>query len=289
MLKSIFVAYDRSEPARAALRYACYLASLFEGKIHVGFVIELPVNSEVGPGLMAGIEDIAVAPPTFSSEEIERIRRERESEAAELFKEAADECRQYGVAHETRLLVGYPHDEILAQARWVDVLAIGKHGLQGDGHKVGRLAQNVIRHAPQPVLVATRYADPPSEIVVLFDGSEKALHALAVGTELALASELPLTAVTGGETLDEAREVNALGLAYLTDHGVAGQAMLVTAGPAPGGASVDEELVRTLKDRMRALVVMGAFGTARVKEWIKGSTTRTILKGLECPVLLIGR
>ncbi len=113
---------------------------------------------------------------------------------------------------------------------------------------------------------------------------------------------MPLAVLTGAETLDQARRINDHALAYLADHDVAGQALLVhheTAGEArtgevappasgqPAGGSIDDQLVAVLKDRMRALVVMGAFGAPRLAEWIRGSTTRTILKELDCPVLLV--
>jgi nucleotide-binding universal stress UspA family protein len=252
--------------------------------------------------MMTGVEEVAVSPSAFTAEEIDQIRLERENDAAQIFAIARAQIAPFGLAHETCLLVGDPHDEILEKGRWVDLLAIGKRSAGGGEHGVGRLAQDIIRHAAQPVLVAERFMDPPAEIVVLFDGSDRGLHALRLGTELALASELPLAVLTGAETLDQARRINNHALAYLADHDVAGQALLVHQehtgeartggavqpdGGEPAGGSIDDKLVVVLKDRMRALVVMGAFGAPRLAEWIRGSTTRTILKELDCPVLLV--
>jgi nucleotide-binding universal stress UspA family protein len=127
---------------------------------------------------MTGVEEVAVSPAAFTAEELDQIRIEREKDAAQIFAIARDQIAPFGLAHETRLLVGDPHDEILAKGRWVDLLAIGKRGSGGGEHGVGRLTQDIIRHAAQPVLVAERFLDPPAEIVVLFDGSDRGLHAL---------------------------------------------------------------------------------------------------------------
>ena len=54
--------------------------------------------------------------------------------------------------------------------------------------------------------------------------------------------------------------------------------------PDTGGA-VDTLLAAALEDQ--ALIVMGAYGRSRLREWIFGGFTRHVLRGAEVPVLMM--
>jgi len=44
--------------------------------------------------------------------------------------------------------------------------------------------------------------------------------------------------------------------------------------------------VRRLNEQPAALVLMGAFGQSRIREWLTGSTTRAIMQETRNPLIL---
>ncbi|MBA3623067.1 MAG: universal stress protein [Methylibium sp.] len=70
---------------------------------------------------------------------------------------------------------------------------------------------------------------------------------------------------------------------YLTAQGVA--ATLHRAGPEQG--SVGENLLSRAADLEADLLVMGCYGHSRAREWVLGGATRTVLRSMTVPVLMV--
>ena len=69
---------------------------------------------------------------------------------------------------------------------------------------------------------------------------------------------------------------------YLASHNVK-----VEAQADPGAAiDVGNELLSRAADLDADLIVMGAYGHSRAREWVFGGVTRTILSGMTMPVLM---
>jgi nucleotide-binding universal stress UspA family protein len=66
----------------------------------------------------------------------------------------------------------------------------------------------------------------------------------------------------------------------LSRHGVK-----AVAEPLPSELEAGEALSRKVKDSGAELLVMGAYGHARLREFILGGATRSVLSSMECPVL----
>lgn len=282
MLKSFFVALTESEHAQAALHYACHLAALAQGKVHIGHIIEIPFEPAIATGLTAGsLEYMATIPPMQSTEEINAYRKEREAYAEGLFAQARAVCERHGVACQTHCLMGYLEEEILGQARAVDLVVIGQSDVEKDRKKVGRVTESIVRGSPQPVLIVTAPFAPPSDLIILYNGDDRALHALGVGAELARLFGVPLHLVTVTASEEEGEIVGQRASQYLSDHDVEFENHLIASMESP-----DRMLVDLLNSKPQALALMGAFGEWRVKEWITGSTTRTILHETRNPLML---
>ena len=281
MLKSFFVAYNGSEHAGAALDYACFLASLAQGRIHVGCVVEMNYASAISTGMAAGsIEYVTAAPMIESVEELAEERKAHEAQADAVLAQARRICEKWGVAHDTRRLGGWPDEEILVQALAVDLAALGKSDQAGNRQKVGHQAEAIVRSSPQPALIATAPFAHPTEIIVLDNGGERSLHALGIAAEVAHLARLPLRLITVSPTREEGEAVSRRGGQYLGDHDVEFQSVTIAS------ESPDHELVRQLNEQPTALVLMGAFGQSRIREWLTGGTTRAILRETRNPLIL---
>ncbi|AEH37540.1 universal stress protein [Halopiger xanaduensis] len=139
MYDSVLVATDGSDTATAAVDHAITLARQFDIPLY-GIVV-LESRTEY---------DNAIVDP----EEADRRRRQRaESVLADL--EAAAE----GLALETTIRTGVPHEEILTYAaeQDADVIVIGSRGRSSfKGALLGSTVDAVVRQAERPVLVVDK-------------------------------------------------------------------------------------------------------------------------------------
>lgn len=82
---------------------------------------------------------------------------------------------------------------------------------------------------------------------------------------------------------DEVREAPNAFLPYLARHGVRATIHILQ----PGNRSTGDALLDAASRFGADLLVMGAYGHSRVREWILGGATQKILTGATLPVLMM--
>jgi len=142
----ILVPVDFSEPSKAALKHAVSIANHFDSALVVLQVFKPWVGQETVYPSNVDVEEI-----TFTAERVLNEICLRE---------------QMMPPRNARILVKYglPHDQIIATAKTceADLIVIGTHGHSGLAHVfLGSTTEEVIRHAPCPVLVV-RPSQPDS-------------------------------------------------------------------------------------------------------------------------------
>ncbi|ARS90407.1 universal stress protein [Natrarchaeobaculum aegyptiacum] len=138
MYDSILVATDGSEAADAAVSHAISLAASLDADVTAVAVLET----------RTGYDNAIVDPET-----VDEQRRER---ARSWLEDAEGLASEAGVALETRIMSGVPHEEILALAadRDVDVVVVGSQGRSSfKGALLGSTVDRVVRLADRPVTV----------------------------------------------------------------------------------------------------------------------------------------
>ncbi len=137
-LKKILAPVDFSPASEQALRYAVSFAKQFQAALTLVHVVQ--VNYGVGE---LGMVDVPMLETQI-----------RENASKRLDALAQDEIpRKFSV--ETAVLTGRPATEIvrLAREKDVDLIILATHGHTGLKHVfLGSTAENVVRHAPCPVL-----------------------------------------------------------------------------------------------------------------------------------------
>ena len=73
--------------------------------------------------------------------------------------------------------------------------------------------------------------------------------------------------------------------AYLRRHGVT--AAIDTKTTVGTGAQIGEALLSAAADASAQLLVMGCYGHARAREWLLGGASRTVLRSMTVPVLMV--
>jgi nucleotide-binding universal stress UspA family protein len=139
MYDTILVPTDGSDPANRAVEHALEIAEQFGATVHALYVVDTDRYGE----------------PALSSAEI--VLQELEGDGRELVADIVDRADAHGVAAETRVCHGAPHEEIVTYADEIDadlvILGYQGHSHRMEGH-MGSVADRVAHAAGRPVLTA---------------------------------------------------------------------------------------------------------------------------------------
>ena len=147
----------------------------------------------------------------------------------------------------------------------------------------GDLAAHVLLHGARPVLAipGASTARPGVDTLVGWDGSVQACRAID-GAMPFLRAAGQVTVLSLGEG-DEGWDRGAADrcVAFLRRHGV-----VATPVQQPGGHRTGEALLDAAFAAGSGLLVIGAYGHARLREQILGGVSATVLRAMRFPVLL---
>ena len=141
--------------------------------------------------------------------------------------------------------------------------------------------ERVIRSVKRPVLVAAQERfEAPDRFVMAFDGSATARKTVAMVATSPLLKGLPVLVAMAGA--DNATTQQQLEWARGTLEAVGFE---VTLAAVPG--EPEQALPALVQSEGAGLLVMGAYGHSRIRQLIVGSTTTTLLRLSEVPVLIL--
>ncbi|MQX53755.1 universal stress protein [Alcanivorax sediminis] len=158
------------------------------------------------------------------------------------------------------------------------LLVIGKQGEEHDGigARLGDNVEKVIRAIHRPILVAAGEFRAPQTIMLAYDGSETTRKGVGMLADSPLFKGLDCHLVAVGP-----REVD---LNWAADK-------LTASGLEVRTAMLDGEVEPELHKYQRAhsvdLIVMGAYGHSRIREFLVGSTTNKMIREASVPHLLL--
>ncbi len=174
-------------------------------------------------------------------------------------------------------------DTLLELESTARLVTMGEHHRAAGPRKLhlDHRVESVIRTVQRPVLVVTTdQFNAPTEFVVAYDGSPTARRAVEAVARSPLLRGMPGLLVTAGQPTD------AVMLALEE-----ARALLATAGFSAGTQVVpgepEEALPALLQARAQPLLVLGAYGHSRIRQFIVGSTTTTLLRLCTAPVLVL--
>lgn len=162
-----------------------------------------------------------------------------------------------------------------------DLIVVGKRGSAADFAKLhlGSNLERVARISKKPVMVASRAFKPVNRFLVAFDGGAsvmKAINHIATGK---LFPGLPCTMITAGKDTPEARGKLEAAAGILRSAGFVVDTLIEDGEP-------EEVIARQAKAENIDLLVMGAYGHSRVRNFIIGSTTTEMIRSVLIPVML---
>ena len=170
--------------------------------------------------------------------------------------------------------------ELQADVRLI-VLGEHHHATRPTRIHLDHRVERVIRSVQRPVLVAAQnHFESPNRFVIAFDGSPTARKVV----ETVAASPLlkGLSAVVAMVGTDSTPSQQQLEWARQM---LAAVGFDVTVALRPG--EPEQVLPELIQAHAAGLLVMGAYGHSRIRQWIVGSTTTTLLRLSQVPVLIL--
>lgn len=266
--KTVIVHVDSSRHAPARMQYAARLAAR-HGAHLIGSAF-----SGVSRYVEAGVEVI-----------LAQLAERSEENAKALASFEAIATAAGVTSHETRDERDDPIGGLLLQARYADLLVVSQTDPHDPAaaHLAGPLPAQVLLGSARPVIVvphAGRFDGADTRVLLAWDGSLEATRAVTAALPLLRTAERvdivifkPIDAAGRDPGADLAR--------YLARHGAHCEVQR-EATPINGG----EALLSCAADLQSNLIVMGAYGHARLREMLLGGVTETILGSMTAPVLM---
>jgi nucleotide-binding universal stress UspA family protein len=278
MYKSLLVPVDQRERSRRSLEVAAELAVAFDAHL-TGLYVRprpaVPSAARIEPGVELMIE----------------YQRKASAEMAAAAKGRFDEVvTRYALARsEWRTDEGDPADVCVTHARYADLVIVNQTDPEDEsGSGPTHFAESMIMSVGRPVLIIPyvgRFETVGQTVLVPWNATREA--ARAVSDALPLLQRAKTVRVLAIDPVSSAGaehgEVPSADISlFLARHGVnAVAARTPSAGLEPG-----DVILSHAADHGVDLIVMGAYGHSKLREFVMGGATRTVLHQMTVPVLM---
>ena len=281
-MSKVIACIDGSSAADSVCDYAAWVASRLEAPLtllHVLDKLRYPVESDLSGKL--GVD----ARKHLLSElaELDARRNKLALEQGELMLEEARQRAVAGGVAEPVLRQRHGHlVETLAELEDdTQLLVIGKQGEEHvDGADVGDNVERLVRALHRPILIAQGQFKLPQVVMLAFDSSDTTRK----GVEMFAAS--PLFRGLKGHLVSVSKDRQTLSKDLQW-----AEKTIRDAGHDLQCAVLDGEIEPALHQYQQEhgvdLVVMGAYGHSRLREFFAGSTTNNMIRNATVPHLLL--
>ena len=277
MYKVIVVHVDGSARQESRLRAAALLAVRYGAHLVGSAATGI---SWVDYSLLTG----SMAAPVIG-DDFQALRQSAWAHLA-AFKEAA--ARLGVAAIDGRVIEDDARYALLLQSRYADLVVLSQDGEDQPGLplRVRGLPEHVALRGARPVLVVPgdyRGEPIPGTALVGWDGGTQALRAIMAALPLLEHAAAVKLAVLNPDTLLDAHgeQPGADMALYLARHGLQVEVVVERTRATTGTA-----LCALARDCGAGLMVAGAFGHSRYREWMLGGTTRELLERARVPLLI---
>lgn len=173
-------------------------------------------------------------------------------------------------------------ESLLALENQTRLLVMGLHGESSSDRDIhiGSQLETVIRSLHRPIMLVPDQFTPPRSAMLAFDGSATAFRSVELMAGSPVFRDMPLHLVMIGPDTSDRREQLKKAETMLSGLGVDIQ-LAIRAG------DVEPALHEYQDEHDIDLLVMGAYGHSRIRQFLVGSTTTTMLKTAEKPLVIL--
>ncbi|TVP78880.1 MAG: universal stress protein [Puniceicoccaceae bacterium] len=282
-MPQILTCTDGSHYANSVYHYSAWAAKQMGASIHVLHMLdplhEDPLNADFSGSIGLGAKKALM-------EELVELEATRARIALKRGQAILDDARERMVeAGVARVTTEQRHerlsDSIDQYHSKVDLVVLGKRGNHADfakGH-LGSNLERVIRSCTHPVLVASSAEYPMQRFVLAFDGGQSAQKAVRYAAESSLLKGMSCHLICAGKAEPKLQTALEAAQAELKAAGYEVDVDILEGEPA---TVITEAIDKESAD----LLVMGAYGSSRLRKFFVGSTTTEMIRGTKRPVLL---
>jgi nucleotide-binding universal stress UspA family protein len=280
--RTILVHLNDSRRARQLLRHAAEIARTFEARL---------IGLHVSPTFHGRVVD----PDYPHIPTLEGLKFSRDEEADHLraiFNEVTDSERFCGAFRSITAERTAPAQIVLARARAADLVIASQADCEWPLSKLLDCSDRLAIESGRPVLIVPNANDRPAlpkTAIVAWNQTGEATRAMfealpllkgARTVELLILQELGTDGRGNIETEQATLPASAIAEA-LAAHGIT---LTVTTLTAPG-ISAGEQICARASEQHADLIVMGAYGHSRLREFVFGGATRHVLANMTVPTL----
>ena len=274
MFKDIIVNLGAGKSGKIVGDYAISVASKLEAHITGIAIAFVPDIQAAGTALIP-------------VEKIEALQRDNEAGAETIVDWFAAATARAGVSAEKRILRANRSnaaDQFGRIARRFDLAIVGQ--VEPDGSPIqAMISESILFESGRPMLIVPYVQTTPlklDRIMVCWDGSRPAARAIADAMPLLKrAGNIEVVSVTSERGKQDDIEGVDMGH-HLARHGLKVEVTHVMRGEL----DVEDALLSHAADTDADFMVMGGYGHSRLREFVLGGVTRSILRTMTVPTLM---
>ncbi|WP_372627540.1 universal stress protein [Arsukibacterium sp.] len=283
MTKKVMACIDASPYAEAVCDYAVWAANRLSVPMVVIHVLDKAQHThtpDLSGSIGLGSQEVLLQQLAELDEKHGKLALERGRLMLDAAKSRAE---QAGVAAvDERLRHGTLVQTLVELEEETRLLVLGKRGFSSaDAHgHLGLHVEQVIRSVHKPILLTQQSYKEPQRIMLAYDGSATALKGLEMLAASPLGKGLPVHLVMAGANIEAAQQQMETAAHILRNAGFDTRIAIV-------GGEPEEVLNQYQQEHHIDLMVMGAYGHSRIRQFIVGSTTTAMISKAKCSLLIL--
>lgn len=283
MTTKVLACIDASPYAEAVCDYAVWAAKKLGVAMSLLHVLDKAQHThtpDLSGSIGLGSQELLLQQLAELDEKHSKLALER---GRSILDAAKARSEQAGVkAVDERLRHGQLIDTLTELEDETRLLVLGKRGFSSaDAHgHMGLHVERVIRSLQKPILLAQQSYKTPQRIMLAFDGSATALKGVQMLAASPLGKGLPVHLVMAATDDETARQQIDSAAQILRSAGFDTKTAIVAGEP-------DSVLNQYQQEQVIDLMVMGAYGHSRIRQFIVGSTTTAMICKAKCSLLIL--
>ncbi|WP_166839117.1 universal stress protein [Rheinheimera pleomorphica] len=282
MSKKVLACIDASPYAQAVCDYAVWAAKKLTVAMSVVHVLDnsKTVQTDFSGSIGLGSQEVLLAQLAELDAQHGKLALQRGRIMLDAAKARAEEAGITAV--DERLRHGELVDTLAELENDTRLLVLGKRGFSSaDAHgHIGLHIERVIRTLHKPILLTQQNYTEPKSIMLAFDGSATALKGLEMLAASPLGKGLPVHLVMAGASTAATKAHMDAAAGILRNAGFDTTVAIV-------GGEPETVLHQYQQDHNIDLLVMGAYGHSRIRQFIVGSTTTAMISKAKCSLLIL--
>lgn len=282
MTMNVIACIDGSRYARAVAEAATWASLRLESPLsllHVPNKIAPPVSSDLSGNIGLGSQEQLLV-------HLSDIDAKQSKQSAERGQQLLDATQAHvlkaGVLANTMQRHGDFIDALVELQPSTRLLVLGRHGANSDVDTphLGQHVEQATRALHCPMLLTKDYFKAPQKVLFAFDGSDNSRQAVTLLADSQLLAGLEVHLVMVGEDNQEQQDHLKWADILLQQGGMKPIAHLLS-GP------VEQTLAQYQEQHQTDMMVMGAYGHSRIRQFLLGSTTSAMMRNAKVPLLIL--